>query len=37
MLTKRVVEACTPWVVERTEHLYELTIREGAKILAPEG
>lgn len=37
MLTKRVVEACTPWVVDHTEHLYELTIKEGAEIVAPEG
>ena len=37
MLTKRVVEACTPWVVDHTERLYELTIKEGARIIAPEG
>lgn len=37
MLKQRVVEACTPWIVERTEHLYELLIKEGAEIRAPEG
>ena len=37
MLTNRVVEAITPWVVTETTHLYELTIKEGAKVIAPEG
>ena len=37
MLTSRIVEACTPWQVTETTHLYELTIREGAQVLAPEG
>ena len=37
MLNSRIVEACTPWQVTETTHLYELTIREGAKILPPEG
>ncbi len=37
MLTSRIVEACTPWQVEGTCHLYELVIKEGAKLIPPEG
>ena len=37
MLKSRIVEACTPWHVKKTEHLYDLTIREGAQIIPPEG
>ncbi len=37
MLTSRIVEACTPWQVDKTCHLYELVIKEGAKLIPPEG
>ena len=37
MLKSRTVEACTPWQVTETTRLYELVIREGAQVLAPEG
>ena len=37
MLLSKIVEACTPWHVDKTYHLYDLTIREGAQLIAPEG
>lgn len=37
LLRSRIVEACTPWVVEETTRLYELEIKEGAQIIPPEG
>jgi hypothetical protein len=37
MLTAKTVEACTPWVVTETTHLYDLVIKEGAQLIAPEG
>ena len=37
MLLSKIVEACTPWHVNKTYHLYDLTIREGAQLIAPEG
>lgn len=37
MLLNKIVEACTPWRVDKTYHLYELTIKPGAELIAPEG
>lgn len=37
MLYSKTVEACTPWQVQETTHLYDLIIKEGAKIVPPEG
>ena len=37
MLKSRTVEACTPWQVQETTHLYELIIQPGAQLIAPEG
>ena len=37
MLLNKIVEACTPWWVDKTYHLYELTIKPGAELIAPEG
>lgn len=36
-MMKRVVEATTPWPVEKTTQLYGLVIKEGAKLIPPEG
>jgi hypothetical protein len=37
MLNAKIVEACTPWQVTETTHLYDLVIKEGAQLIAPEG
>ena len=37
MLLNKIVEVCTPWRVDKTYHLYELTIKPGAELIAPEG
>ncbi len=37
MLYQRIVEPGVPWKVQETTHLYELEIKEGAEIIAPEG
>jgi hypothetical protein len=37
MMTAKIVEACTPWQVTETTHLYDLVIKEGAQLIAPEG
>lgn len=37
MLLSKIVEACTPWQVEKTCRLYELTIKEGAQLIPPDG
>lgn len=37
MLDQRIVEACTPWHVTETTEVYDLIIREGAQLIAPEG
>ena len=36
-MNSKIIEACTPWQVTETTRLYELTIREGAQILPPDG
>jgi hypothetical protein len=37
MLLSKIVEACTPWEVDKTYHLYDLIIKEGAQLIAPQG
>jgi hypothetical protein len=37
MLLSKIVEACTPWEVDKTYHLYDLIIKEGAQLIAPKG
>ena len=37
MLISKIVEACTPWHVDKTYHLYDLVIKEGAQLIPPEG
>jgi hypothetical protein len=37
MMTAKTVEACTPWQVTETTHLYDLVIKEGAQLIPPEG
>ncbi|MCR5785416.1 MAG: hypothetical protein K6G40_07235 [Eubacterium sp.] len=37
MLISKIVEAPTPWHVDKTYHLYDLIIKDGAKLIPPEG